>query len=755
VKPEAGRAQTGSGFEVVVIVVCAAAFCLGGVVFGGAWLATRPAGGWVSGDLTVWWSVLTALVREPGDPAKAWGDHGSGVPGPVLYWVCTALAAVAMGVGAWLIWRLWRLTATPDRMRFGVDTDARQARRADVATLKVSSSEPPEGRLLLGRMAPNGPLLATEDRDRDPVSGKAARRQGSRGSVALIGPTQAGKTALLSSGMITWKGPVIALSVKRDLYDNTSTARAKAGDLAVFDPGASTRLPTARWTPLRGVTTASGALRAGRALAAAIPRAGMATGDYWAQQGETFVAAYMAVAGLSQLLPKRPDGPEREPVTIQMLTSWAFRHVGITDPIVNELVRTGLESPDLETQLLAESAALKLTALHNEDPKIRASIYATGRMAFEAWSEPSVAHSASMDPRDAYNSDVIWDRRPRFLDLDWLMGTDGDGRANTLYLIAPDTEFQRLAPVLGGLLGDFREQLHAWDIEGRRMTKPLLVVIDEAAQLELSWLPQEVSTIAGLGGLFVTGWQSKAQIDNAYGTLADAVLGGHRSKVIFAGIDDPATLTWLGTVAGTEHVARRSWSADAAGGRRTISESTQREDLVSPHVARQMFPGEAVLIHGTLPPVHLRSVRWWEDRTLRTKVPVDDDSRPIPATSGTCPVTGEAPQPGEAGLDRAARDDSSRHLPPANGTRARDNKTRLAPPAPRPHGATAAASTKAVAATEQLTLDIEPAPPPPPNRYAAKCTGCGDWVLKGDGTVAVFGAGEVVICLPCHNRHTG
>ena len=44
---------------------------------------------------------------------------------------------------------------------------------------------------------------------------------------------------------------------------------------------------------------------------------------------------------------------------------------------------------------LAEAAALKLLALHQEDSRIRASIYATARLAFEAWAEPSVEHSAS------------------------------------------------------------------------------------------------------------------------------------------------------------------------------------------------------------------------------------------------------------------------------------------------------------------------------------------------------------------------
>ena len=207
---------------------------------------------------------------------------------------------------------------------------------------------------------------------------------------------------------------------------------------------------------------------------------------------------------------------------------------------------------------------------------------------------------------------------------------DGDdGRANTLYLTAPATEFARLAPVLGGLLGDLREQIHAWDIAGRRLTKPLLIVIDEAGQLELQWLPEEVSTIAGLGGMFVTGWQSQAQINHRYGTLADAVLGGHRSKVIFNGTDDPATLDYVSKVAGTEHVAQRGWSADTGGGRRTVSEHVQREDLLPAHVIRQMRRQEAVLLHGTLPPIHLRAVRWWEDKALAALVPTGADGKPV------------------------------------------------------------------------------------------------------------------------------
>jgi type IV secretion system protein VirD4 len=542
---------------------------------------------------------------------------------------------------------------------------------------------------------------------------------------------------LASAGIVGWDGPVVALSVKRDLYDATAAARASRGDLAVFDPGGVTGLSTARWTPLRDVTTASAAHRAGRALAQAIPRTGVTGGDFWATHGETLTSAYMCLAGLSQLLPD-PGGRLR-PLTIGRLASWAFGHVGATDPTVNDLIRRGAaDDQPLETRLLARDALTKLVAFEQEDPRIRASIYATARLAFQSWTEPSVAHSSSLDPRAHYWSDEIWEKEPVYVDLEWLMAGE-EGRSNTLFLAAPSTEFSRLAPVLGGLLGDLREQIHAWDIGGRRLSKPLLIVIDEAGQLELQWLPEEVSTIAGLGGMFVTGWQSRAQISHRYGTLADAVLGGHRSKVFFNGTDDPSTLDYLSKIAGTLHVAQRGWSADTQGGRKTVSEHSQREDLLPAHVVRQMLPQEAVLVHGTLPPVHIRLVRWWEDRQLRELVPMDADGHPAPPDGiGTCPLSDHAPDGVEPVIDPAALDESLMQLPqprPARSDRSNaptGGLTRMRPTAP------GQGQLPLVTNVEGLVV----------NRVAGQCERCGRRVAVAAGQIVRSGGRDVLACHP-------
>jgi hypothetical protein len=36
-------------------------------------------------------------------------------------------------------------------------------------------------------------------------------------------------------------------------------------------------------------------------------------------------------------------------------------------------------------------------------------------------------------------------------------------------------------------------------------------------------------------------------------------------------------------------------------------------------IIRQMRVGDAVVIHGTLPPAHVRAIRWWEDPLFRAR----------------------------------------------------------------------------------------------------------------------------------------
>jgi type IV secretion system protein VirD4 len=758
-----GEHPPGDGFEIALVAVGGTVIGVGFVTWLGARIAVTLTGGHINAGLDVWVRTTVRLARGQ-TPSEAWGPAATGLPATWLYWTCTAIAFAAVAglvaVG-WWVWRRIGGDAERKRRRFGQDTDARQATARDVAPIVVDSIVPPEGRMLLGRMAGTKLLLATEDRNRHQLRGKAARRQGNRGSVALIGPTGSGKTALAASAIATWDGPVVAVSVKRDLYDTTAAARANKGQIAMFDPGGATGLPTARWSPLEAVTSSSGALRTGRALAQAIPRGGVTNADYWAKHGEKLLAAFMAVAGLARLI-RHPDGTPVRTVSMEQVASWVTTMAIATDPAINDLLRRGLHTDaSLEVKLMARYASTTFTGIAKEDHKIRSSIYSTAALALDPWLEPSVAHSATASDRPFYWSDHHWDHAPQFINLDWLVNTP-DGRSNTLYLAASQPEFERLSPVLGGLLADLKDSIHAGDIAGTRLKRPLLFVIDEAGQLELGWLPAEVSTIAALGAFFVTCWQSLSQMQHRYTSLADAVLSGHRTKCFFAGVDDLATTRYLSTLLGSEHVTRRGWSHDVPSafggnrnaGRRSVSVSQQREEFAPANALRQMYPGEAVLLHGTLPPIHLDAVRWWKEPHLATLVPLTADGEPQPPDGLiTCPLTDLPAEGGDDPVDTATLDSALAQLPE---------------PTPQPTAARNAAPAKVVKAKpDDAQLDlfgggVAVADPPAKRpittrptveRYSGRCAICHQPLASGEGQRDLRDGETIVRCAPsCTER---
>ena len=151
-------------------------------------------------------------------------------------------------------------------------------------------------------------------------------------------------------------------------------------------------------------------------------------------------------------------------------------------------------------------------------------------------------------------------------------------------------------------------------------------MLDEAANTPTRWLPHVASTCAGIGLHLVTIWQSKAQLDAAYGTLADSVLTNHATKLIFAGVSDLPTLEYVARLVGDEDIPRAAASLDRRDGRRSITISEHRTALLPAHVLRQSRPGHALLVHGTLPPADLASRPYYRDRRLRARTNQRDES---------------------------------------------------------------------------------------------------------------------------------
>lgn len=519
--------------------------------------------------------ALMALSRLPNhwdDPRRAWSEPAaSNLPGPVVYWFSVAIVVVATLAAVVVVMGRMngrRHVPADRRRRVGVDVQPRLASTKDLGPLLTSEAEP--GRFLIARWGRR--YLSTEAQS-------FGRRRGVRGAVAVFGPSQSGKTTGLIAGVEAWDGPAIVSSVKADLLRASLASRSAVGEVKVFDPLGISGHKTATWSPLRAAHDLKGALAAAQMLA----RAGGDEGPndrFWRGQAEQLIAAMLWTAA------------NTEGHSMRNVVKWVLdldRPDGDNSGTLAPLVRLLTDHADPNVAISARQVQGWLQGQWKTDPRTTSSVYATARNAVWPWADPEVAASAD-------GCEIT---------LDWLLGG-----ANTLYLCAPLGDETRIGAVFAVLLHDLINQ--AFDQHnrlGEAIDPRLLVLLDEAANTPLPKLPQWASTVTGAGMQLVTVWQSKGQLDQVYGRDADTVLTNHRTKLVYpSGLSDMATIDYLGALVGKEHVRsdldERSWNM--ASDRPPSRSPATATPLLAPSVLRQMQVGDALLLHGELPPAWIR-----------------------------------------------------------------------------------------------------------------------------------------------------
>lgn len=593
-----------SGFELAILFVGALATVAVVVVWVGAGLALLVCGEVRLLPLSATAEAVGNLPGGGGDPGRAWpAPYGEMMPDPRVYWLCTVLAGVGMaGLVAMLFRWLRPRVGTSRRRPLGVDARPRFARSRDLAPLLVSRPVP--GRFIMGRFGRK--LVATEVASRgDQRWGwwPRERRRGDRGAVALVGPSRCGKTTAAVSAILEWEGPAVLSSVKADLLGATQGWRSEMGTVRVYDPTSSTinSGESAHWTPLAQAGTVQGAQRAARALCDAAPRDGVEGGmDFWLAQAEILLSSLLYVA----------HHTKQDMTTLSEWVMVQDRPGELGPGEVRVLLDRLRVADDPEVAAGADEVAKGLVAVWEMEDRTRSSVYATAQTVVWPWSDPGVAASAK--PEES--------RGEASLDLAWLLNGH-----NTIYLCSPIEDQRRLAPAFGGILNDLISQAYRHVARtGKPIEPALLIVIDEAGNTPLRSLPEYASTLAGLGVLLCTIWQSLAQVQASYGRQADTILTNHTSKVFYTGLSDPASLKYVSDVLGEAEVGTRSRSAGEGGGGRSSQFSTTRVPLTPAHTLRMMRPGDALLVYGTLPPAHIRTRPFYRSRRLAERA-----SRPV------------------------------------------------------------------------------------------------------------------------------
>lgn len=608
----------------VVLVLCAAVVA---AVWSGAQAAAVVSG---NGTLPVGLGdAMKAMINLPqtaAEPALAWPDHVQGsVPGPWLYWpISVVVAVVEIGGLVWLILRIFsHRIGLAKRSRLGLDPNARFAAKRDLRTLIVNG--PVKGRLILGTV--DGHLVATENRRDAPTLAPATTRlfaaaskqgaldprQGDRSAVAVIGPTRSGKTVNVVSGILDWDGPAILSSVRNDLVKETFARRHQVGDCFIFDPAEALtddEVPEGAirvgWSPLQAATTVSGAMRVGHYLQQASPMEGTTNANYFEKKSEALLWPTLYAAAIGD----RTMADVVRWLNVQDGNEPDESEDGQTNDITSEsrtILLAALErNPNSAESKEAGHALAGFDGFWKLDPKARSDIFSTAQTLVQPWEDPLVSFSSALGHGYGRVGDGI--------DLKMLLR----GR-NTLYVVQPVEDVDRFAVVFGGVLGSLlKDQSYRISNRSQEQLPNLLVVVDEAGNTPLQWLPAVASTCSGVGVQLVTVWQSKAQIDAIYQKQADPLLTNHGTKIFFAGASDRSSLEYASYLAGEEEVQTRSANADVhlSASRRSVADSTTQRKLITPDLLRQVMPMEGLILHGTLPPAHLKSRPYWAESRL-------------------------------------------------------------------------------------------------------------------------------------------
>jgi len=531
---------------------------LAGLVWIAAHAAAALAGGHVPAFGERW---ITDLVT--GDAGRAW----PGTPTPLVAAFAVALAGVAITFIA-ITWRhvsrRWQRPGDPvsalrrnpgiDLLTAGPSARAAARLRPSLANTRPRRMTPADIGLLLGDLrqpSGRGPALYASWEDT---------------VVAVMAP-RAGKTTAMSVPyVLSAPGPVVATSIKADLWAATARLRAGRGTVWLFDPQSITMQPQEWWwDPLAGMTTVEAAHRMATHFVLTV--ADTARRDLWGPAAQDLLCSLLLAAAASARSLRdvaRWLDETASPTPAELLDAAGFR-----------------------------ALASSLRGAQHGAPETRDGIYQTARTAAACLHDEQIMAWVTPPPVPL----------PAFSPAAFAASRD------TLYLMS---ESRAAASPLIAALTDMamRAGRRQAEAEGGRLDPPMVLILDEAANIcRIADLPDLYSHLGSRGMVPVTILQSYQQGVSVWGEAGMAALWSAATrKVIGAGIDDPRLARDLSTLIGQHDVPIRS--ASYGDGRASEQLSLRRQAIMQAADIRALTPGTALLLATGARPA-LISLRPW------------------------------------------------------------------------------------------------------------------------------------------------
>jgi len=384
-------------------------------------------------------------------------------------------------------------------------------------------------------------------------------------SITITAPPRAGKTGMLADLVLNFCGPVVATSVKSDIYELTSGIRSQCGPIAVFNPQRVSDLPsTFAWSPVTGCRDPEVAARRAEAFTGAVSVKGTEQQDFWAQQASEFFRAALMAADLV-------GGDMR------LVGRWLMGTAEDAEVILERAGQEQWATSLAQLRSPAERTISTIRLLHNK--------------ALSFLGNPALAASVLPAKQNAFSIDDFLASR------------------GTLYLIAEaQTEEAPVAPLMACFLNEVHHtaKLAGSRMPGGRLDPCLLMALDEIANIAPINIPNFMADAGGRGIQMAIVNHGLGQLRDRWGEQGAQVISDTAGcKVFLPGISDTALLKAASELCGqTAFRLRRR-------------EHLTRHDICEPAMLRELPDGWALLIRGSRAPVLAKLPRAWTDKAYR------------------------------------------------------------------------------------------------------------------------------------------
>lgn len=543
------------GAGLVALAVIWAGGTLGAALTGGGW---RPPP----------FSLHTLVLFFTGGPPALWPKAPAA--GPVIGMV--ALVAAATAATAATVrktgWRRRPDHGMADARQMAELTAKGMQQRARILrpALANSTDRLPCEQLgiRLGDLQPSGPSLYASWEDT---------------LLALMGPRSGKTSAVAAPTILRAPGPVVATSLREDIYTLTATARARRhgpdgqpAQIWVLDASGTTFLPREWWFDiLERAGEFEGGYRLAGHFISLLGDADRVNSDFWLSSARALLTGMFMSAARS----RRP---------VSDVLRW-LGNPADTTPL------DALRGHPLGTDLRSRMDA----AIETRD-----GIYQTAREAVSCLLDPEIlAWITPPDPGGA-------DRYRKFQPDQFVAGVD------SLYLLSRKGTASAAGIVAALTDAVLRAAERRADRSAGRMDPPLTVLLDEAANIgRISDLPDLYSYMGGKGISLTTIIQNYPQGESAWGKTGMAALWSASTiKLIGAGIDDARLAEDLSKLIGEREVMIRSVSH---GSGRSTSTSPQLRRILPPDKIRALRRGDAVLFASGHPVAPLTLRPWYRE----------------------------------------------------------------------------------------------------------------------------------------------